>query len=101
MNDFEGLDTADEQERILAERDLRDEMTATETHIQGYRVQRGAYQGTVDNRIDRWYVCAIGHYSYKWHGYLTRKDALYALEQSLKERKYSAEHERMLSMRTS
>ena len=42
----------------------------------GYRVTRGAYVGTTDDRIDRWYILLPGPDAHRWGaGYSTRAEA--------------------------
>jgi hypothetical protein len=52
-------------------------MTEAQAKKLGYSITRGSYQGTTDDRLDRWYieregdpVCRIGG------GFLTKKAAL-------------------------
>jgi hypothetical protein len=43
----------------------------------GYWISRGAYQGTCDDRLDRWYIDEIGadHLDRRGAGYRTTRDA--------------------------
>jgi len=40
-----------------------------------YYVTKGSYQGTVDDQIDRWYVCVEGEPPRKFRGFATKKEA--------------------------
>ena len=43
----------------------------------GYRISRGAYQGTCDDRLDRWYIDSIeaDYLDRRGAGYRTTRDA--------------------------
>ena len=51
----------------------------------GYRLTRGAYSGTSDDRIDRWYWTYDGEDSIdrRGSGFVTKRDALKSLSQNL------------------
>ena len=57
-------------------------MTINEARALGYIVARGEYQGTTDNRLDRWYTGRVGE---DWRpigaGHRTRAAALEAVKE--------------------
>lgn len=60
-------------------------LTTAEARAAGYEVVRGAYRGTTDDRLDRWYIELIDAriISRLGSGYSTRADALWALTERL------------------
>ena len=41
-----------------------------------YYISRGSFQGTMDDRADKWYVCIEGESPQKVGGFATKKEAL-------------------------
>lgn len=60
-------------------------LTTAEARDAGYAVVRGAYRGTTDDRLDRWYIERTDSrvISRLGSGYSTRADALWALTERL------------------
>lgn len=62
---------------------MKTEVIMTESRAKdlGYRVTRGAYSGTTDDRIDRWYIDDIESdiVDRRGFGYATKQDALEAI----------------------
>lgn len=63
-------------------------MNTREARKLGYRVRRGSYYGTCDDRADRWYVDHVDSecINHCGPGFPTRADALLALEYELQVR---------------
>ena len=60
-------------------------MTTAEARKAGYEVVRGAYVGTTDNRLDRWYIEPVDATAVdRTYGYRTRREALEAVERIAK-----------------
>lgn len=60
-------------------------ITTAEARTAGYEITRGAYSGTTDDRLDRWYIERTDSriVSRLGSGYSTRADALWALTERL------------------
>lgn len=63
-------------------------MTTRQARAAGYTITRGAYQGTPDDRLDRWYVERIDADAHdrRGPGYRTRREALEAVAEIVAER---------------
>lgn len=59
----------------------------------GYRIVRGAYSGTTDDRADRWYVDHRDDdlLDHRGRGFATKRDALLAIREKLDMDAWSAE----------
>jgi hypothetical protein len=67
-------------------------MTTREARDAGYTIGRGAYHGTCDDRIDRWYHWSIsGPIDKRGVGFRTRAEALADLVERLRRSSYAAE----------
>ena len=61
-------------------------MTITKARRHGYDVIQGAYQGTTDDRLGRWYLVRTGKPVRKWGaGYPSRRAALDDLDRILQQ----------------
>lgn len=61
-------------------------LTFEQARHRGWTIERGAYQGTTDDRHDRWYVYRIDTHNAvdrRGSGYRTRREALEALDDRL------------------
>lgn len=58
-------------------------MTESQARKLGYRIVRGSYVGTSDDRIDRWYIDRLDSnvIDRRGAGYRTKAEALQAIEE--------------------
>jgi len=63
-------------------------MTIAQARAAGYEINRGSYQGTTDDRLDRWYIEATNSkvVDRRGPGFATRKAALDHLSQVIEAR---------------